>query len=542
VWPFLIFTILNSITNFVDMWRQQKGQPKKEGPSPDGSLGNAGSLPTGFTMNTQGILKIGNYRLGKTLGLGSFGKVKVAEHEATGHKVAVKILNRSKIKAMPRMDEKIQREIQMLKLLRHPHIIKLYEVIETSSDIFMIMEYVSGGELFDYIVSHGRLSEDEARRFFQQIISGVEYCHRHRIVHRDLKPENLLLDASRSNVKIADFGLSNFMQDGDFLTTSCGSPNYAAPEVISGQLYAGPEVDIWSCGVILYALVCARLPFDDEHIPNLFKKIRLGAYSIPSHVSPACKNLIQSMLIVDPMNRATIDQVRHHSWFQTNLPQYLKYIPEQATMRRIEDIDDSVVRELCQKFELEKDEAVTMLLAGEDEESPEAKDLKVAYHLIYDAKRLYFASNEKEAEVETTHPLPDTGALSREVGSVGSGGERIEDDQREGKRWYLGVLSKHPPKEIMYHLYLSLKNNSFEWKTVGTFQLRCRIVEDRDTKIAIQLYRIKQGQYLLDFKRLSGDTYLFFSSCARVMSSLSQSLAGSNAPHVLPASTLTSLS
>ena len=159
-----------------------------------------------------------------------------------------------------------------MKLCKHPHIIRLYEVIDTPQDIFVIMEYVSGGELFDYIVSRGRLPADEARRFFHQIVSAVEYCHYHHIVHRDLKPENLLLD-SDNNIKLADFGLSNVVHDGHFLRTSCGSPNYAAPEVISGNLYAGPEVDVWSCGVILYAVLCGTLPFDDASIPNLFKKI-----------------------------------------------------------------------------------------------------------------------------------------------------------------------------------------------------------------------------------------------------------------------------
>ncbi|KAL6766867.1 SNRK1A [Auxenochlorella protothecoides x Auxenochlorella symbiontica] len=217
---------------------------------------------------------LSNYRLGKTLGIGSFGKVKVAEHILTGHKVAIKILNRKKIRQMD-MEDKVRREIKILRLFMHPHIIRLYEVIETAHDIYVVMEYVKSGELFDYIVEKGRLMEDEARRFFQQIVSGVEYCHRNMVVHRDLKPENLLLD-SRMNVKIADFGLSNVMRDGHFLKTSCGSPNYAAPEVISGRLYAGPEVDVWSCGVILYALLCGSLPFDDENIPNLFKKIKVG--------------------------------------------------------------------------------------------------------------------------------------------------------------------------------------------------------------------------------------------------------------------------
>lgn len=180
-------------------------------------------------QDIQPLVKIGHYTLGKTLGVGTFGKVKIGEHQLTKHKVAVKILNRQRIKSLDVVG-KIRREIQNLKLFRHPHIIKLYQVISTPTDIFMIMEYVSGGELFEYIVNNGKLQEHEARRFFQQIISGVDYCHRHMIVHRDLKPENLLLDHNM-HVKIADFGLSNMMMDGEFLRTSCGSPNYAAPEV-----------------------------------------------------------------------------------------------------------------------------------------------------------------------------------------------------------------------------------------------------------------------------------------------------------------------
>ena len=246
---------------------------------------------------------IGTYRLSKTLGIGAFGKVKLAEHVTTGHKVAVKILNRAKIVALD-MTEKVKREINILQRCTHPHIIRLYEVIDTPTDIFVVMEYVSNGELFDYIVSKGRLAPDEARHFFHQIVSGVEYCHYHHIVHRDLKPENLLLDAD-NNIKIADFGLSNVMRDGEFLRTSCGSPNYAAPEVISGHLYAGPEVDVWSCGVILYALLCGSLPFDDESIPNLFKKIKSGMYSLPSHLSQLARDLIPRMLVVDPMKRVT---------------------------------------------------------------------------------------------------------------------------------------------------------------------------------------------------------------------------------------------
>jgi carbon catabolite-derepressing protein kinase len=174
----------------------------------------------------------------------------------------------------------------------------------------MVLEY-AGGELFDYIVNNGRLQEDKARKFF------------HKIVHRDLKPENLLLD-DQYNVKIADFGLSNIMTDGNFLKTSCGSPNYAAPEVISGKLYAGPEVDVWSCGVILYVLLVGRLPFDDEYIPTLFKKIAAGNYSIPNYLSPGAVSLIKKMLMVNPVHRITIGEIRMDPWFTKDLPPYLE--------------------------------------------------------------------------------------------------------------------------------------------------------------------------------------------------------------------------
>lgn len=277
-------------------------------------------------------------------------QVKLATHAVTGHQVAVKILNKNKIKQLG-MEEKVQREINILHLCTHPHIIRLYDVIDTPTDIFLVNEYVSGGELFDYIVAKGRLSADEGRNFFHQIISGVEYCHFQKIVHRDLKPENLLLDAN-NNIKIADFGLSNLMRDGDFLRTSCGSPNYAAPEVISGHLYAGPEVDVWSCGVILYALLCGSLPFDDESIPNLFKKIKSGMYSLPTHLSQLAKNLIPRMLEVDPMKRITIPEIRMHPWFQHKLPPYLKHPPE--LMEKQERIVDQEVIDDVMKLNFQK--------------------------------------------------------------------------------------------------------------------------------------------------------------------------------------------
>ncbi|XBI32550.1 hypothetical protein VPH35_055988 [Triticum aestivum] len=273
-----------------------------------------------------------NYNLGRTLGIASFGKVKLAEHKLTGHKVAIQILNRRQMEIM-QMEEKANREIKILRLFSdfiHPHIIRVYEVIDTPKDIFVVMEYCNNGELLDYIIEKGRLQEDEARRMFQQIISGVEYCHRNMVVHCDLKPENMLLD-STYNVKLVDFGLSNVMHDGHFLNTSCGSTNYAAPEVISGEVYVGPEVDVWSCGVILYALLCGSVPFDDEYTPSLFKKIKGGNYILPSHLSDLAKDLIPRMLLVDPMKRITIREIQDHQWFQNHLPRYLAVPPADTT-------------------------------------------------------------------------------------------------------------------------------------------------------------------------------------------------------------------
>ncbi|KAK9893270.1 Pkinase-domain-containing protein [Cystobasidium minutum MCA 4210] len=301
--------------------QQQQQQQQQHHRSQHGSSRrDRGMGPSATSGQNRGPQIIGDYEIVKTLGTGSFGKVKLGKHRLTGTLVAMKFIAKRKISSKE-MTDRVQREIQYLSLLNHPHIIKLYDVLQTPEYIVMVIEYLEG-ELFDYIVKRGRMPEAEARRFFQQIICAVEYCHQFKIVHRDLKPENLLLD-SALNVKIADFGLSNVMRDGDFLKTSCGSPNYAAPEVISGKLYAGPEIDIWSCGVILYVMLCGRLPFDDDHIPLLFKKINGGIYSLPPFLSSDARLLISRMLVVDSNRRIKISEIRQMEWFKEDLPHYL---------------------------------------------------------------------------------------------------------------------------------------------------------------------------------------------------------------------------
>ncbi|KAK9453712.1 kinase-like domain-containing protein [Dipodascopsis uninucleata] len=330
--------------------------------------------------------RIGRYQIIKTLGEGSFGKVKLAYHLATHQRVALKIINRKTL-AKSDMQGRVEREISYLRLLRHPHIIKLYDVIKSKDEIIMVIEF-AGKELFDYIVQRGKMPEEEARRFFQQIIGAVEYCHRHKIVHRDLKPENLLLDENL-NVKIADFGLSNIMTDGNFLKTSCGSPNYAAPEVISGKLYAGPEVDVWSCGVILYVMLCGRLPFDDEFIPTLFKKINGGVYSLPSYLSPGAKHLLQRMLVVNPLNRITVREIMQDKWFKVNLPKYLLPPDDKDNS----EIDDTVVGALGRTMGYDKEEVYDAL--KKDSENNEIRD---AYELMRENKLMAKETENKNME------------------------------------------------------------------------------------------------------------------------------------------------
>lgn len=341
--------------------------------------------------------RIGEYNILKTLGEGSFGKVKLAVHRSTGQRVALKIISRKKLTSRD-MQGRVEREIEYLQLLRHPHIIKLYSVIKSPSDITMVLEY-AGGELFEYIVRVRKIPEEQSRRFFQQIICAVEYCHRHKIVHRDLKPENLLLDENL-NVKVADFGLSNIISDGNFLKTSCGSPNYAAPEVIGGKLYAGPEVDVWSCGVILYVLIVGKLPFDDEHIPSLFSSIASGKFDTPSWVPRGVKQLIEKMLVVNPVHRATIDEIRQDPWFLKDLPKYLQ-APVEEFMNtgldlnkaiKVSDIAPQAPRQVQEKLHNEVTEKISKTMGYgkrdviEALEAEEPSTIKDAYMIVRENK------------------------------------------------------------------------------------------------------------------------------------------------------------
>ncbi|XP_029973603.1 MAP/microtubule affinity-regulating kinase 3a isoform X4 [Salarias fasciatus] len=247
---------------------------------------------------------VGNYRLLKTIGKGNFAKVKLARHILTGREVAIKIIDKTQLN--PNSLQKLLREVRIMKILNHPNIVKLFEVIETDRTLYLVMEYASGGEVFDYLVAHGRMKEKEARAKFRQIVSAVQYCHQKHIVHRDLKAENLLLDADM-NIKIADFGFSNEFTLGNKLDTFCGSPPYAAPELFQGKKYDGPEVDVWSLGVILYTLVSGSLPFDGQNLKELRERVLRGKYRIPFYMSTDCENLLKRFLVLNPAKRGTLE-------------------------------------------------------------------------------------------------------------------------------------------------------------------------------------------------------------------------------------------
>lgn len=264
--------------------------------------------------------KVGQYEIGKTLGEGTFGKVKYAVHTVTGEAVAIKVLDKDKIQKQ-NMGAQIKKEISIMKMIKHPNVVGLKEVLASSHKIFIVLELITGGELFDEIVAAGRFEENVARMYFKQLCAGVSYCHSQGVSHRDLKPENLLLD-SAGQLKISDFGLSALTRGDsnqshvELLHTTCGTPNYVAPEVLADNGYDGPAADTWSIGVILFVLLAGWLPFDEPTMSALFRKIGRAEYTHPQWFSVEVRDLIDSILVVNPEERLTIADIMKHPWMQ----------------------------------------------------------------------------------------------------------------------------------------------------------------------------------------------------------------------------------
>jgi serine/threonine protein kinase len=259
--------------------------------------------------------RMGKYELGRVLGTGSFSKVRLGTDTTNNEVFAVKIIDKQQL-AKQRLEDQLKREIAVLKTLRHKHIVSMREVLQTSRHIYIVLELVEGGELFERIVQQRRFPEEIARKYFQQLILAVKYCHTQGIAHRDLKPENLLLDGE-GNIKISDFGLANLTNNtDDLMSTVCGTPNYVAPEVIRDQGYNGFAADVWSCGIILYVMMSGHQAFDDPNVKALFNKIERGEYQMSRYFSDGAKDLIAKILVVDANRRYTINQIIAHPWFQ----------------------------------------------------------------------------------------------------------------------------------------------------------------------------------------------------------------------------------
>lgn len=341
---------------------------------------------------------VGPYRLEKTLGKGQTGLVKLGVHCITGKKVAIKIVNREKLSESVLM--KVEREIAIMKLIEHPHVLGLYDVYENKKYLYLVLEHVSGGELFDYLVKKGRLTPKEARRFFRQIISALDFCHSHNICHRDLKPENLLLD-EKNNIRVADFGMASLQVEGSMLETSCGSPHYACPEVIRGEKYDGRKADVWSCGVILYALLVGALPFDDDNLRNLLEKVKKGVFHIPHFVPPDCQNLLRGMIEVDPEKRLTLEEIHRHPWVtadvqgQIELELPVAQVVQTSIIPSVEDLDPDVLSTMnsLQCFK-DKEKLVQELLSSKHNTE------KVVYFLLLDRK-LRNPSIEDDIEIRS---------------------------------------------------------------------------------------------------------------------------------------------
>ncbi|CAN6467022.1 unnamed protein product [Victoria cruziana] len=420
-------------------------------------------------------MRLGKYEIGRTLGEGNFGKVKYATNVESGKGFAVKILEREKILQL-KITEQIKREIRTLKLLNHPNVVRLYEVLASKTKIYMVLEYVTGGELFDKIALNGRLKEREGLKLFQQLVDGVSYCHDKGVFHRDLKPENVLVDA-RGNIKISDFGLSalpqHFRDDG-LLHTTCGSPNYVAPEVLANRGYDGATADIWSCGVILYVILTGCLPFDDRNLAVLYQKIFKGEVMIPKWLSPGAQHMIRRILDPNPKTRITAAEIKEDKWFKQG---YSPAAPE-------EDDDDGYL---------------------------DTRDLDEAFS---------FSEAEKMGN-ETAPVLINAFQLIGMSSSLDLSGFFEKEDASERK---IRFTSNYSAKEllekiadIVTQMGFHVLNKNGKLKVV---QSRKNLKGSGSLCITTEVFELNPSLYVVELRKSSGDTALYRQLCAKLADDL----------------------
>ncbi|KAH1245107.1 CBL-interacting serine/threonine-protein kinase 8 [Glycine soja] len=400
------------------------------------------------------VRKVGKYEIGRTIGEGTFAKVKFAQNTETGESVAMKVLDRSTI-IKHKMVDQIKREISIMKLVRHPY------VLASRTKIYIILEFITGGELFDKIIHHGRLSEADSRRYFQQLIDGVDYCHSKGVYHRDLKPENLLLN-SLGNIKISDFGLSAFPEQGvSILRTTCGTPNYVAPEVLSHKGYNGAVADVWSCGVILFVLLAGYLPFDELDLTTLYK------FSCPSWFPVGAKMLIHRILDPNPETRITIEQIRNDEWFQRS------YVP--VSLLEYEDVNLDDVN-----------------AAFDDAEEPRA---------------------DQQCDKEDMGPLM-LNAFDLIILSQGLNLATIFDRGQDSVKYQTRFISQKPAKVVLSSMEVVAQSMGFKTH-IRNYKMRVEGISANKTSyfsVILEIFEVAPTFYMVDIQKAAGDTgeYLKF--------------------------------
>jgi len=390
----------------------------------------------------------GKYEMGRVLGKGTFAKVYYAKEISTGEGVAIKVVDKDKVKKEGMM-EQIKREISVMRLVKHPNIVNLKEVMATKTKILFVMEYARGGELFEK-VAKGKFKEELARKYFQQLISAVDYCHSRGVSHRDLKPENLLLDENE-NLKVSDFGLSalpeHLRQDG-LLHTQCGTPAYVAPEVVRKRGYNGFKADTWSCGVILYALLAGFLPFQHENLISMYNKVFKEEYQFPPWFSPESKRLISKILVADPDRRITISSIMNVPWFQKGLSSLS-----------------------------------TSTIANDD--------------------------LELESKMNLINSTPQFFNAFEFISSMSSGFDLSGLFEEKKKRGSV-FTSKCSVSEIVTKIESAAESLRFKVKKVKDFKLRLQgLIEGRKGKLAVtaEIYEVAPELAVVEFSKCSGDTF-----------------------------------
>ncbi|KOM57193.1 hypothetical protein LR48_Vigan11g022500 [Vigna angularis] len=404
--------------------------------------------------------RLGKYELGKTIGEGSFAKVKFAKNVENGNHVAIKILDRSHVLSH-KMTEQLKKEISAMKIINHPNVVKIYEVMASKTKIYIVLELINGGELFDKIAQSGRLKEDEARSYFHQLINAVDYCHSRGVYHRDLKPENLLLD-SNGVLKISDFGLSTYAQKEDeLLRTACGTPNYVAPEVLNDRGYVGSTSDIWSCGVILFVLMAGYLPFDEPSQMALYKKICRAQFTCPSWFSSEAKKLLKRILDPNPLTRIKIPEILEDEWFRKG------YKPAIFTEEEDVNVDD-----VAAAFNDSKETFVT-----ETKEKPVSMN---AFELI---------SRSQSFNLENLFEKQTNGIVKRET----------------------SFTSQRPANEIMSKIEEAAKPLGFN---VHKRNYKMKLQGDKSGRkghlsVATEVFEVAPSLHMVELRKTGGDTLEF---------------------------------